>query len=294
MTSPNAVFLGLTTLDVVQRVDGPPRRGIKQVVESTELSAGGPAANAAVTAAAMLGEATLVTAIGHGAAAATVRTDLEAHGVRIIDLAAGHGPGAAAFSLPVSTCVVEPDGTRTVLSTSALRSRLQLDDAARQALAGAHAVMLDGHHPVAAGMALGQVADTGCLLVLDAGSVKPAAESWLSWIDVVAGSADYAAGLGTDLAGAVRHVLEAGATSAVMTDGHRPTLWQSVIERGSVTPPQVRAVDTLGAGDAFHGALVASLLLDGGQLAHAVERATRVASLRVQHAGARGWLRHLR
>lgn len=293
MTSTNAVFLGLTTLDVVQRVAGPPQRGLKQVVESTELTAGGPAANAAVTAAALLGQATLVTAIGHGAAGATVRADLEEHGVRVVDLAQGHVPGAASFTLPVSSCVVEPDGTRTVFSTSALRSRLQLDDAARQVLAGAHALMLDGHHPVAAGMALGQVADTDCLLVLDAGSVKPAAESWLSWIDVVAGSADYAAGLGTDLDGAVRHVLEAGATSAVMTDGERATVWESVTERGRTTPPAVRAVDTLGAGDAFHGALVASLLLGGGSLPHAVERATRVASLRVQHAGAREWLTRL-
>ncbi|MGO4957413.1 carbohydrate kinase family protein [Luteococcus sp. Sow4_B9] len=287
MTSPNAVFLGLTTLDVVQRVESRPPWGVKSVVESTELAAGGPAANAAITAAAMLGRTTLVTGLGHSSAAQTARADLEEHGVTVVDLA------EPTFPLPVSTCIVEADGTRTVFSTSALRSRYQLNDAARAALAGADALLVDGHHPVAAGMALGLLADSPCLTVLDAGSVKPAAESWLSWLDVVAGSADYATGLGTDLHGAVEHALGKGATTAVMTDGAATTLWAGPTERGEVTPPTVTAVDTLGAGDAFHGALVASLLLNDGDLGTAVQEAVRQASIRVQYTGARAWLNHL-
>ncbi|WP_420174291.1 carbohydrate kinase family protein [Luteococcus sp. OSA5] len=287
MTRSHAVFLGLTTLDVVQRVESRPPWGVKSVVESTQLSAGGPAANAAVTAAALLGRSTLITGLGATTAAHTVRADLEEHGVTVVELASPD------FQLPVSTCIVEPDGTRTVFSTSALRSRHQLNDEARAVLASADALMVDGHHPVAAGMALGLMADSPCLTVLDAGSVKPAAESWLSWLDVVAGSADYAAGLGTDLEGAVQHVLDAGATTAVMTDGAGAALWAGPTERGTVTPPQVDAVDTLGAGDAFHGALTAALLLNGGDLARAVAEACRVASIRVQHAGARGWLTRL-
>ena len=147
----DTVFLGLTTLDVVQRVPGRPSWGTKQVVESTELVAGGPAANAAVAAAAILGSATLVTGLGASAAARTCRDDLESHGVRIIDLVPHQN---REFVLPVSSCVVEADGTRTVFSTSALTSRLHLNDAARQALSHARALMLDGHHPVAAGLAL--------------------------------------------------------------------------------------------------------------------------------------------
>ena len=133
---------------MVQRVPGRPSWGTKQVVESTELVAGGPAANAAVAAAAILGSATLVTGLGASAAARTCRDDLESHGVRIIDLVPHQN---REFVLPVSSCVVEADGTRTVFSTSALTSRLHLNDAARQALSHARALMLDGHHPVAAG-----------------------------------------------------------------------------------------------------------------------------------------------
>lgn len=284
-----AVCLGLTTLDVVQRLDAPIEAGTKQVVASTELVAGGPAANAAVTAAALLGECTLITVLGDSPAADLARADLEAHRVHVVDLFDATRPAAQGWQLPTSSCVLTPDGERTVFSTSALSSRFLLTPGAERHLAMADGLLLDGHHPVAAGMAVGLVADTDCVTVLDAGSVKPAAESWLSWIDVVAGSADYARGLGTDLDGAVTHVIDAGATAAVMTDGPREVIWCTPTAAGRVQPPRVEAVNTLGAGDAFHGALLAGLLRSG-DLGEAVALATRTASGRVQHAGNRSWL----
>jgi sugar/nucleoside kinase (ribokinase family) len=75
-----------------------PPRGRKSVSSAVELSAGGPAANAAVTCAALLGSATLVTAIGDGPLTTVVREDLAAHHVRVIDLAdtSTHSPTATA------------------------------------------------------------------------------------------------------------------------------------------------------------------------------------------------------
>lgn len=301
---PSVVCLGLATLDVVHRVDEPPVPGCKGWATSTELAAGGPAANAAVTVARLLGAATLVTALGDDPAAAVVRTDLEAHGVRVVDL--GGGP------TPVASAVVTPDGERTVVSPGARASAASLTPAAREALAGAVVVLVDGHHPAAAAEALAGAAAAGALTVLDAGSAKPHTRGWLPLLDVVAGSSDYAAGLGTDADGAVADALAAGVRSAVMTDGAGPARWvvgagedaTSAGVSGIVVPPRVRAVDTLGAGDAFHGALVAALARGprwGGdaervrgrlarELPDAVSMACDVASRRVQVAGARAWL----
>ena len=80
---------------------------------------------------------------------------------------------------------------------------------------------------------------------------------------------------------------------SVMTDGPGEVLWSCPTGTGRLQPPAVEARDTLGAGDAFHGALVASLLANGGRLDEAVARAAGVASSRVQHVGARGWLKEL-
>lgn len=89
------------------------------------------------------------------------------------------------------------------------------------------------------------------------------------------------------------HVLAAGAGAAVMTDGAAPVVWQTRTgEAGSYAPPAVRAVDTLGAGDAWHGAFVA-VLASELPLPQAVAYASEAATIRVQHQGARAWLAHL-
>jgi ribokinase len=61
-----------------------------------------------------------------------------------------------------------------------------------------------------------------------------------------------------------------------------------VVEAGEATEvasPKVEAVDTTGAGDAFAGALAASLA-DGADLVSAAKRAVRVAAFSVTRHGA--------
>lgn len=284
MGTGRVVCVGVSVLDVVQRVVSWPDWGRKSVSESVEVAAGGPAANAAVTAAALLGGSTLVTALGDSTQAGIVRADLAAHGVEVVDCAP---PG---WELTVSTCILDAAGERTVLSPPTTDSPVRLTDAARAALLRARVLLVDGHHRHAGTEAI-DIRPPGCLAVLDAGSAKAHAEEWLPRLDVVAGSVDYARGLGTDLPGALAHVLSAGAAAGVMTDGAAPLVWGDRDEPGphALTPPAVTARDTLGAGDAFHGGLAAALAA-GRDLRRAVEIAAAVASRRVAHVGARGWL----
>ena len=74
--APVGVFVGLATLDVIHRISGPP--DVNEKVTATEqfVAAGGPAANAAVTFAALGGDAILVTALGDGPVADLIRSDL--------------------------------------------------------------------------------------------------------------------------------------------------------------------------------------------------------------------------
>jgi sugar/nucleoside kinase (ribokinase family) len=62
---------------------------------------------------------------------------------------------------------------------------------------------------------------------------------------------------------------------------------------GTTDVPTVDVRDTLGAGDAFHGALAVALAR-GAELEAAVEEAVRVATIRVQYIGPRTWLENLR
>jgi sugar/nucleoside kinase (ribokinase family) len=288
MPSTQAVFVGLTTLDVIQHVTSEPRWGRKGVSECSELVAGGPAANAAVTFAALIGSATLVTAVGAGGAADAARQDLQQHGVHVIDCA------PAGWDLPIATCIIAANGERTVISPGATTSEARLTPRAREAVARAEALLIDGHHPLLAREALSL---TRGLKVLDAGSAKTHVEPWLGEFDVVVCSADYAPQPQEHGVNVTRHVLGAGAGAVVVTHGSGPVQWQRQGAREySVDPPKVKTKDTLGAGDAFHGAFIAGLLQEPPgleSLARAVELATAIASLRCSVVGARSWLEQL-
>lgn len=289
MSPSRVVCLGLAVLDVVQRVQSPPEWGTKGVAESVELAAGGPATNAAIAAAALGSRVVLITALGSSPQASVVRAECESLGLEVLDLSTDD------WELPVASCIVDADGERTVVSTGALTTTHALGEAGSRFIEGlspTDVLLLDGHHPAAAEEAL-SIRPPGMVAVLDAGSAKPHAERWLPGLDVVAGSADYASGLGLSHDEAIRHILDGGAGAAVITDGAGPVRWRtSAGDEGEASPPQATVVDTLGAGDAWHGAFAAALA-QGIEFGPAVEAASRVASLRVSHVGARKWLASL-
>lgn len=293
------VFVGITTLDVVQYAAEPLRPGYKTRSGRSWLGTGGPAANAAICCAHLTGAATLVSAVGHGPAAELVRSELATRRVKLIDCAAKD------FILPVAAIVVTLDGERTVISPGAVSSRVGATPEALAAMTGTDVLLVDGHHPGLGEAARAAMPARGSpgrpLVVADAGSVKAVVEDWLSgWIDVLAGSQDYATGLGATPEQACRHALDQGAGAAVITCGADPLHWADARGRqGTHRPPLVQARDTLGAGDVFHGALVAALNRPAGtggpparldRLAEAVARAGAVASAAVADPTARGWL----
>ena len=92
-------MLGLTTLDIVHATEQAVGANEKARASQQFLSAGGPAANAAVVAAALGCDVHLITAIGSHPLGEIARADLAAHGVRVHDVAKD-----AATAPPLSPC----------------------------------------------------------------------------------------------------------------------------------------------------------------------------------------------
>ncbi|WP_037074590.1 PfkB family carbohydrate kinase [Pseudonocardia spinosispora] len=291
--SPRGIVLcvGLTTLDVVHHVSGPPTWGRKERSVGGELVAGGPAANAAVTAAALLGRARLVTAIGDGPVTTAVHADLAEHGVEVVDLAP---PG---WRLPVASALVDVHtGDRTVVSPGALGNRgVEATAVVNRVLDGAGAVLVDGHHPAVAARVATLAAQANVPVLLDAGSWKDEVARLLPRIEVAACSADFTPPdgrrAGDDPYGVADHLHRRGVPTVLVTDGPRPVRWSTLDgERGGVEVPRVRPVDTLGAGDVFHGALAAAVAGGAASVHAAASFASRVAAIRCGRLGARAWL----
>ncbi len=285
--SVRVVCVGLTTVDIVHRVDRIPGVDEKAQARSAETAAGGPAANAAVTAAALGADVTLVTAVGAHPLAELVRDDLRRHGVRLIDAA----PDATEPPPVSAIAVLEHTGQRTVVSRNAGGVAVGVPDGLD--LSRADAVLVDGHHPALARAA----ARAGRPLVADAGTWRPVFADVVPHTTVVACSAAFRdpAAHGDGDAATAAALRARGARHVAVTHGPDPVRWWSGDTSGEVVVPAVTALDTAGAGDAFHGALAVALARDAtvrdlpGMLAYAVA----VAGVRVRHRGPRSWLTDL-
>jgi sugar/nucleoside kinase (ribokinase family) len=88
-------------------------------------------------------------------------------------------------------------------------------------------------------------------------------------------------------------LVRSGVRTVVFTHGGDPVEWWSDGASGSVPVEPVVVVDTLGAGDAFHGAYAYfSTRLESG-VAERIDRSARVAALRCSVVGPRAWLSEL-
>jgi sugar/nucleoside kinase (ribokinase family) len=282
------VFVGIATVDLVQRVERPPIRNEKLTALGQEVAAGGPAANAAVTFARLGGDATLVTALGGHPLARYVAEELASHGVRVLD-------AAPDFTMPPPVSgilITEATGDRQVVSVNTGEAWAAQPATPPAEWPEADVVLLDGHHP---GLALGAAEAATAPVVLDGGSWKPVLPQLLPLVEYAVCSADFRHPAGTSL-------LDVGVPWVAVTHGPAPVQWWSrprssspgAADRerdasGEIPVPSVAVRDTLGAGDAFHGAF-AYALVSGLDFRAALAFGAAVASRRCATAGPRAWL----
>lgn len=291
--SPRALFAGLATLDVVHHLEAHPGPDQKVTALRQFVAAGGPAANAAVTFAALGGVPTLVTAIGAGPVGLVIRRELEARGVEIIDAAPGD------YEPPVSAVGVVPaTGTRSVTSADARGSAVSADAAIEAALAaGPQAVLVDGHHAGLARAAAATARAADVSVILDAGRWKPVMADLLPLATAVIASADFRlpeyAGdpRGGDLSSSA--LVARGVPVVASTHGPDSVRWWFAGESGSLPVKPMMDADSLGAGDAFHGAYVFASLTKPGGPVNWLSYAATVAALKCSVPGPRAWLDRL-
>ena len=156
-------------------------------------------------------------------------------------------------------------------------------------------VLVDGHNPALARTGLDLAEATDAIRLMDAGSWKDAAADLLPRCDVVAASARfYPPGVLPRPEDVAAWLLGLGVPGVVVTRGGEDALWWQADGmapqcRGAVRPPEVAVVDTLGAGDVFHGALAHALARHQG-LPGAVATACDVAAASATTLGTRAWL----
>ncbi len=284
---------GLATLDVVQLVDDLPAPNQKVVSLDFLIAAGGPATNAAVAAAWCGAEATLVTALPRHPLTDLIAADLASCrvGLDVADHDFDGPPPTAAILITRGTgdrAVVSP----TAVGTGERAPAGELEDPAR--LAGVGALLIDGYHRHLALPLARAARAAGVPVILDGGSAKAHTEELLEVVDVAIVSDDFAPpGVESEAGAVLDWLFERGVENAAVSRGGRAIAWRTRAGAGEVPVAPVEVVDTLGAGDFFHGAVafrIAGLGLDDARLAEDLAWAAAVAGASLGSFGTRAWL----
>jgi sugar/nucleoside kinase (ribokinase family) len=159
-------------------------------------------------------------------------------------------------------------------------------------IAGTDVILVDGHYPVLAAQATRVGRARRVPVVVDAGRWKPVMKELITHDPEMICSNDFHPPGVTDTAGTARALRRSGVTTVVVTHGSDDVEWWTETSNGRVRPPAVRAVDTLGAGDVFHGAYAYYRCIPEVQLAERLARAARIAALRCSYWGIRTWISH--
>lgn len=283
----DALFVGLSTIDIVYRVDRFPDANTKVAAQSQSVHAGGPAANAAIACAHLGGSATLVSVVGRHALAGVVREELTRFSVQLIDLNPDFDDVPA-----ISSISVDKAGSRSVVSANAMRIPIPPVGVDQELCRRARIVMVDGHHMQACRVWATAARAAGLPVVLDGGSWKSGTEELLKNIDTAICSADFMPPGCRSANDVVRYLKEVGVANIAITNGAAPIQVLTDESAASIPVPQVNSVDTTGAGDILHGAYC-YYASQGIGFVEALSKAAHIASESCRYAGTREWMRHV-
>jgi sulfofructose kinase len=281
------ICVGHSALDRVFTVDAWPQTSAKVRAKTLVEVGGGMAANAAVAVARLGGEAHFWGPVGEDSVADVMRAQLEAAGVDVRGLRRFAGLNSS-----TSAILIDARGERLIVSyrgtaLEAPAGWLPLDQ-----IGTAGALLADVRWPQGSIAALRAARRAGIPSVIDADTAEPAT------LQSLAGEADYAvfsepglacfSGAG-DIEGGLRRALARGARLAAVTQGERGVFWVGAGRpEGLQHLPAfaVPVVDTLAAGDVFHGAFALELAR-GKAPADALRFAAAAAAIKCTRPGGR-------
>lgn len=247
----DVLCLGHASYDLVFSVPHHPNADEKLFADSLLGCGGGPAANAAVTVAKLGFKAAFAGYLGRDAYGDNHLKELQIAGVSTDWVIRGNSP------TPLSAILVKPDGQRALINYKGNTKALPADSIDFSEVS-AKTILFDGHEPQLSLALLEKFNHKTIHSILDAGSLHDGTRALMDKVSYLVCSEKFALEFAKDTKSALSQ-LAALSPNVVITLGEQGLIWQRGQESGQLAAPPVTAVDTTGAGDAFHGAFAAAI-----------------------------------
>lgn len=282
------VVVGSANMDVVARVKDLPKPGETVLATGYLQASGGKGANQAVAAARAGGQVAFVGRLGKDEHGDRLRANLRAAGVSsersIVDVDNPTGTALIFVDRHGENSIVVVPGANAYLEPSDV-------DAASHLLQAARVIVLQLEIPMPTVVRAARIGHaSGATNILNPAPARSLPAELLSQVDILIPNEEELTSVsgeppGTEARAAAHALVRKGVGAVIVTRGERGALVVTGDGAFAVPSPQVKAIDTVGAGDAFVGNLAYSL--DNGEsLRDGVEFAVAAAAVSVQRAGA--------
>lgn len=247
--------IGHASYDITMSSTHHPGADEKIFADAMQLAGGGPAANAAVCAARLGAVAGFCGYLGNDLFGDIHLGELASEGVDISLVQRGTYPS------PVSQILAKADGRRSLVNYKGNAPWLAADAVVINNLP--KVMLFDGHEPLLSEALCRWAKANDIITVLDAGSLHQGTQELAGLVDYLVASEKFARQwCQSEDMGLALDALMAVSENVVITLGEKGLIWAKSGEQGSLPAFNIDAVDSTGAGDAFHGAFAYGLTLN--------------------------------
>ncbi|WP_025769242.1 PfkB family carbohydrate kinase [Thioalkalivibrio sp. HK1] len=281
---PRILCVGIAVLDLIMRVEAMPRRADKYRSRDADLVGGGCAANAAVAIARLGGSAHLAGCLGDDGIADMIESDLIAEGVDCTRLHRLEGRRSS-----FSSIYIDSSGERQIVNFRDICDEESASEAGRaMSMEGFDAILADTRWPAGADLAMRKARRLSIPGILDAEPPFDACPRALEDADHVFFSHRGLRAFSRldDTERGLAFAAERIGGIVGVTEGADAVRWIDATGLHCQNSHPIDAVDTLGAGDAWHGAL-ALALAQQACLRDAIVFANATAAIKCTRPGGR-------
>ena len=292
----NGLFVGLTTLDFLYLVDHFPDHNQKIVALDSAINPGGPATNAAIAFGYLGNQVKLLSVVGNHALSQVIRQDLANQSIHSIDLE----PTWLESPSVSSVIVTQQTGERAVISLNAIKFQAKCQQIPPDILADIDIVLIDGHQMAISEAIAHQAQVENIPVVMDGGSWKAGFEKVLPFVNYAICSANFYPPNCQNQVDTFEYLKSYSIPQIAITQGDKPIQYVGQNYSGEIKIDPINAVDTLGAGDIFHGAFchfIVNQLKNSAQpilendFREALIFSAKIAGQSCQSFGTRSWMK---